>query len=201
MLKDTLFVSAAGFYQTRSIPTIGGAANSADVTGFEIEGNYQPNKNFYMTAGYTLIESFLYDQSPGFVSQLLPADKLPVNADGSITLDNGGVLPVGDYRQPGLPEHLINALATYKTDFGLGASLGLVVTSVIHNDYTGSLRIPWQYSFDLTTFYNYKNVEARVAFLNLTDVDNWAPPNAVYGDGSILRELPFRIEGTVKIRF
>ena len=65
------------------------------------------------------------------------------------------------YREPGLPQHLINALATYKSDFGLGASLGLVVTSVIHNDYTGNLRIPWQYTMDLTVFYNYKNVEAR----------------------------------------
>lgn len=201
LLKDTLFISSAGFFQTRSVPTIGGAANSADVTGFEIEGNYQPNKHFYITAGYTLTESFLYDQSPGFVSQLLPADQLPVNADGTITLDNGGVLPVGDYRQPGLPEHLFNLLATYKTDFGLGASVGTVVTSQIHNDYTGKLEIPWQYSVDLTLFYNYKNVETRLSFLNLTDEDNWAPPNAVYGNGSILRDLPFRIEGGVKIRF
>ncbi len=201
LLKDTLFISTAGFHQTRSIPTQGGGANRVNVTGFEIEGNYQPNKNFFMTAGYSLIESFLYNESPGFVSQKLPIDRLPVNPDGTITLDAGGGLPVADYRQPGLPEHLINALATYKSDFGLGASLGLVVTSVIHNDYTGNLRIPWQYTMDLTVFYNYKNYEARLAFLNLTDQDNWAPPNAVYGDGSILRELPFRIEGTVKIRF
>lgn len=201
LLKDTLFISTAGFFQTRSIPTLGGGANQAEVTGLEIEGNYQPNKHLYLTAGYTLSESFLYNQSPGFVSQLKPLDKLPVNADGTITLDNGGVLPVADYRQPGLPEHLFNLLATYKTDFGLGATAGLVVTGPMHNDYSGDLRIPWQYTVDLTVFYNYKNVETHVSFLNLTDQDNWAPPNAVYGDGSILRDLPFRIEGGVKIRF
>ena len=70
-----------------------------------------------MTAGYTLTEAFLYNQSPGFVSQLLPIDKLPVNPDGTITLDAGGNLPVATYRQPGLPEHLINLLATYKIRF------------------------------------------------------------------------------------
>ena len=201
LLKDTLFISLAGFHQTRGFSGAGGAIVPIDAKGFEIEGNWQPTKNFYMTAGYTLTEAFLYNESPGFVSQLAPLDKLPVNPDGTITLDSGGNPPVATYRQPGLPEHLINLLATYKFDFGLGASLGAVITSPIHSDYTGDLKIPWQYTMDLTVFYNYKNVEARVAFLNLTDQDNWAPPNPVYGDGSILRELPFRIEGTVKIRF
>ncbi len=201
LLKDTLFVSFAGFHQTRGFSGAGGAIVPIDAKGIEIEGNWQPNKNFYMTAGYTLTEAFLYNESPGFVSQLLPLDKLPVNSDGTITLDSGGNLPVSTYRQPGLPEHLINLLATYKTDFGLGASLGAVITSPIHSDYTGDLKIPWQYTLDLTLFYNYKRFEARFAILNLTDQDNWAPPNPVYGDGSILRELPLRVEGTFKIRF
>ena len=201
LLKDTLFISAAGFHQTRGISGNGGSISPVDVRGFEIEGNWQPNKNFYMTAGYTLTEAFLFHESPGFVNQLLPIDKLPVNADGTITVDGGGNLPVGTYREPGLPEHLINLLATYKFNFGLGASLGVVVTGPMHNDYEGDLVIPWQYNMDLTVFYTYKNVTARLAFLNLTDQDNWAPPNPVYGDGSILRELPLRIEGTIKIRF
>ena len=59
-------------------------------SGFEFEANWQPNKNFYMTFGYTLTEAFLFHESPGFVSQLAPIDKLPVNADGTITLDAGG---------------------------------------------------------------------------------------------------------------
>jgi hypothetical protein len=201
-LKDTLFVSSAGFFQTRSIPTIGGASNDVEIYGFEIEANYQPNKNFYATVGYTLSESFLRNQSP-FSVQPLSFDRLPVNPDGTRTTDNAGLgaLPIGDYRQPGLPEHLINALASYKTDFGLGASIGAVVTGPIHNDYAGYLRIPWQYTLDVTAFYTYKNVEARVAFLNVTDQDNFSPPNAVYGADSIVRDLPLRIEGTVRIRF
>ncbi len=201
LLKDKLFVSFAGFHQTRGFSGAGGAITPIDAKGIEIEGNWQPNKNFYMTAGYTLTEAFLYNESPGFVSQLLPIDKLPVNANGTVTLDAGGDLPVSTYRQPGLPEHLFNLLATYKFDFGLGASLGTVVSGPIHADYTGDLKIPWQYTMDLTVFYTYKRYEARIALLNLTDQDNWAPPNPVYGDGSILRELPFRIEGSFKIRF
>ncbi len=201
LLKDTLFVNFAGFHQTRGFSGAGGAIVPIDAKGIEIEGNWQPNKNFYLTAGYTLTEAFLYNESPGFVSQLVPIDKLPVNANGTVTLDAGGDLPVSTYRQPGLPEHLFNLLATYKFDFGLGFSLGTVVSGPIHSDYSGDLRIPWQYTMDLTVFYTYKRYEARLAFLNLTDQDNWAPPNPVYGDGSILRELPFRIEGSFKIRF
>ena len=201
LLKDTLFLNFAGFHQTRGFSGAGGAIVPIDAKGLEIEGNWQPNKNFYLTAGYTLTEAFLYDESPGFVSQLAPIDKLPVNADGTVTVDTGGNLPVGTYRQPGLPEHLFNLLATYKFDFGLGASFNTVVSGPIHSDYTGDLKIPWQYTMDLTLFYTYKRYEVRLALLNLTDQNNWAPPNPVYGDGSILREMPFRIEGTFKVRF
>ena len=79
--------------------------------------------------------------------------------------------------------------------------MDFVVTSPIHADYTGDLKIPWQFNMDLSIFYTWKNVTATVAFTNLTDQDNWAPPNPVYGDGSILRELPLQVEGTIKIRF
>ncbi len=101
-----------------------------------------------------------------------------------------------------MPEHLFNLLATYKFDFGLGSTVDFVVTGPIHSDYTGDLKIPWQFNMDLTFFYTWKNVTATASpSLNLTDQDNWAPPNPVYGDGSILRELPLAVEGTIKIRF
>ncbi len=201
LLKDTLFLTADIFHQTRGFSGAGGAITPIDAKGFEFEANYQPSKNLYLTAGYTLTEAFLYNESPGFVSQLLPIDKLPVNADGTVTLDAGGDLPVSTYRQPGLPEHLINLLATYKFDFGFGTTVDFVVTSPIHSDYTGDLKIPWQFNMDLSLFYTWKNVTATVAFTNLTDQDNWAPPNPVYGDGSILRDLPLEVQGTIKIRF
>ena len=38
LLKDTLFISTAGFHQTRSVPTQGGAANTADVLGYRNRG-------------------------------------------------------------------------------------------------------------------------------------------------------------------
>ncbi len=201
LLKDSLFVTLDGFHQTRGFSGAGGAIVPIDAKGIEFEANWQPNKHFYMTAGYTLTEAFLYNESPGFVSQLAPINKLPVNPDGTITLDSGGNLPVSTYRQPGLPEHLFNLLATYKLDCGLGATVDFVVTGPIHADYTGDLKIPTQFNMDLSFFYTWKNVTATVAFTNLTDQDNWAPPNPVYGDGSILRELPLEVQGTIKIRF
>lgn len=206
LLKDTLFLSSAGFFQTRNVPTIGGAADKVEVYGLELEGNYQPNRNFYVTAAYTLLESFLRDQVP-FSTQTYSLDNAPADAripGGGILTDTFGAIgnyQRGDFRQPGLPEHLVNALVTYKTDFGLGSTLGLVVTGPFHNNYEGTLRVPWQYTLDLTVFYTRKNFEARLAFLNLTDQDNWSPPNPVYANDSIVRDLPFRIEGTVKFRF
>ena len=154
-----------------------------------------------MTAGYTLTESFLYHQSPGFVSQLLPIDKLPGQPGRHDHAGRRRRPARGHYRQPGLPEHLINLLATYKINFGLGATVDLVVTGPIHDDYTGepedSLAVTWTTDGIL---YLEERGDARLV-PNLTDQDNWAPPNPVYGDGSILRDLPFRIEGGVKIRF
>ena len=208
LLKDTLFLNAAAFRQTRNIPQQGGANNEVNVKGIEVEANYQPNRYFYATAGYTFLSSYFYNNS-----SLFTVTGTPVNVGTTTITDANGnpvtgkftptfvTLPNGNYRQPGLPQHLFNYVVTYKTPFGLGASLDGNVTSTIFNDYNGYLRIPWQYSIDATLFYNYKNFEVRLAFLNLTNQKNWAPPNPTYGNDSILADLPFRMEGSVKIKF
>lgn len=208
LFKDTLFLNAAGFRQTRNIPQQGGANNEVNVKGLEFEANYQPNRNFFLTAGYTFLSSYFYNNSSLFSVTGSPVDvgtTTITGADGNPIVGKFTptfvVYPNGNYRQPGLPQHLFNYVATYKTNFGLGASLDGNVTSTIFNDYGGQLRIPWQYTIDATLFYNYKNFEVRLAFLNLTNQKNWAPPNPTYGNDSILADLPFRMEGTVKIRF
>ena len=40
-----------------------------------------------------------------------------------------------------------------------------------------------------------------MACFNLTDEENWSAPNAVYGNESIVAELPLRFEATFKYRF
>ncbi len=208
LLKDTLFVNAAAFRQTRNIPQQTGANQMVNVKGIELEANYQPNRHFFATAGYTFLSSYYYGATGLFETTDSPVDV----GTTTVTLANGQTvtgkftpnfytLPVGNYRQPGVPQHLFNFVASYKTDFGLGASLDGTVTSTIFNDYGGQLKIPWQYTLDASVFYTYKNVQVTLAVLNFTDQKNWAPPNPTYGNDSILADLPLRVEGSVKIRF
>lgn len=50
-------------------------------------------------------------------------------------------------------------------------------------------------------FYARQNWDARIMLLNVTDEKNWGAPNGVYGNESIIAELPFRLEGRVAYRF
>jgi outer membrane receptor protein involved in Fe transport len=68
LLKDTLFISAALFNQSRNLPQIGGATIRDKTQGFEIEADYQPSRNFYLSAGYSYLNSFSFVQLFGQVS-------------------------------------------------------------------------------------------------------------------------------------
>ena len=91
----------------------------------------------------------------------------------------------GTYRTPGYPEHLFNTLVSYKTDFGLGATADLQVTSPMTISYDGTIKIPWQYNVDFSVFYTYKRYTARVGIYNVTNNHNWDPANPIYGNESI----------------
>jgi catecholate siderophore receptor len=102
LLEDTLFISTAIFEQNRNILDITGATEDDIVRGFEIEAEYQPSRNFYLSAGYSYLDSHTHGSL--FVSQFFPVDapqqRLP---NGDVIVDNGGNLPNGSYRQPGSP--------------------------------------------------------------------------------------------------
>lgn len=213
LLNDTLFLGAAAFKQTRVIQTLGAGSNNLEVLGIEVEANYQPNKNFYATVGYTYLDAQLKNQAPFSVQQYTIDDpNAPSFFPGSVVTDTFGVpvfpntpfYGVADYEQPGLPDHLFNGLISYSFDTGIGkfgAILGATVTGPYNVDYLGKVVVPWQYSADLTLFYRHKNFEARLAFLNVTDQENWSPANAVYALDSITADLPRRIEGTITVKF
>ncbi len=209
LLNDTLFIGSALFHQTRVVQTLGSGSNALDVDGFEIEANYQPNKNFYATVGYTYLDAQLKDQVPFSVQQYTIDDPNAASFfPGSVVTDTfGGVGPAygkGDYEQPGLPDHLFNGLVSYSFDTSIGKFgiiLGGVVTGQYNYDYLGKVVIPWQYSIDATAFYKNKYFEAKIACLNATDEENWSPANAVYALDSITPDLPRRFEGTITIKF
>jgi hypothetical protein len=112
------------------------------------------------------------------------------------------ILPAGkDYRRQGVPRNLFNANTTYKFANGFGLTGGIVATSDILNNVVGTLVIPPQYTLDVTGFYSTKEYEVRLAILNATDQKNWSAPNAVYGNESIVADLPIRAELTLKYKF
>ncbi len=206
LLQDTLFINAALYYQNRNEPTIGAGFIKDTAKGFEIEADYQPSRNFYVSAGYSYISSFLHG-SPGFVAQPFPINfPQQKGPNGTVITDNGTTLGHGIYRDPGVPAHAVNLLAKYQipTDYGtFGVIFGETVTSTMFLGYNGYVRIPAQHEEDLTFFYKTKcdNFEAKVALLNLTNQKLWGPPNKTYGYDSVVAEWPFHLEGTVTFKF
>ncbi|MFM8358927.1 MAG: TonB-dependent receptor, partial [Verrucomicrobiota bacterium] len=163
--------------------------------GVEFEGNFQPNRNLYVTLGYSYLDSRVKYDDNGALFDVGNTTLTPVT-------DRFFLLPdPGEIRRQGVPEHLFNLLVNYKLDCGFGMSANLVAHSDIWNNTVGTLVIPPQYTLDLSAYYIAKRWEARVFFLNVTDQWNWSAPNQVYGNESIVADLPFRVEGRVALKF
>lgn len=198
LLNNKLFIGTAVFDQVRYVKPLNSTAVPYHYQGFEIEVNYQPNKNFYATAGYSAIDGEA--GSSGFEAIMLEFSRLP----GQQQASGGGAFnftEVGNIRVQGLPKHQFNALAAYKFDNGFGGSLSGTLHSEINNNWAGTIVIPWQFNIDASVFYATKNWEARISILNATDELNFAPPNGVYGNESILIEEGIRGEFTLTYKF
>lgn len=190
LLGGKSFVSLSVFEQTRDSVQQDRSTRSFKTQGIEFEANYQPNKFFYATLGYSYTDSTVD----------LPEFDVANTSLTSFTDTNFSVGP-GAHRRQGVPKHLLSSLMTLKSKEGYGLTAGVVYTSNILNNVAGTLVIPDQYTLDLTAFYNSKKFEFRFALLNATDQKNWGAPNAVYGNESIVAELPRHIEATVKYKF
>lgn len=192
LFGNRLFLNFALFQQERADLQQNRSVVNFRTKGIEFEANYQPNRNLYLTLGYSYMDSRVNQPQfdVGNTSLTPPSDRF-------FTLNPADA----PYRRQGVPEHLLNFLVQYKLDSGLGASANLVFTSEINNNVKGTLVIPAQYSLDLSVFYAHKRFEARLSALNATDEKNWSAPNAVYGNESIVADLPFRLEGRVTLKF
>ena len=141
--------------------------------GFEAELNYQPSKHVYATVSYSYIDAMV---------------TAPFQSDGGIALlPTEGIDYSKDHQVSGLPKSSFNGLVSYTLDNGLGFTANILVTGPINNNYAGTLVIPTQYSLDTAISYHYKKKwDFRLSLANVTDQKNWAPPNGVYGNASIL---------------
>lgn len=156
--------------------------------GFEAELNYQPDKHLYATFSYSYIDATV---------------TAPFQSDGSIALlPTEGIDYVNVHQVSGLPKSSINGLISYSFDSGWGFSANTLITSPINNNYAGTLVIPTQYEIDASIWYHYgKTWDYRISVGNLTNQKNWAPPNAVYGNASILALAGTTISFNAKYNF
>lgn len=188
LMGNKLFLNFAGFNQKRTAKSTSSTViNEFRYKGVEAEMNFQPNKALFATLSYSYIKA---TQSP------------PFQSDGGISLlPTQGINYSGSGRVSGLPKHLINGLISYRWSNGFGVSANTLITSSINNNFAGTLVIPSQYSIDLTATYTTKKWDYRLTLLNATNEKNWAPPNAVYGNASILALPGTELEITVRFKF
>ncbi len=186
LAQNKVFLNFALFDQKRTFKSTSSTIiQKFHTRGFEAELNYQPNKHLYGTLSYSAIDG---KTTAGFQS------------DGGVGLFFAS--KSGEGRVSGLPKSLVNGLISYSFDHGFGFSANTLITSPINNNFAGTLVIPWQYQIDASVWYHYgKYWDFRVSVSNVTDENNWAPPNSVYGNASILALAGTQVQFTVKYRF
>ena len=162
-----------------------------------MQQSYQPDKHLSLSFNESYLSATIIDPTAEFTQTstdfLNPAVGSP------------NFLPpaTGHYREGGLPQFLLNGIAAYKLDNGLGASLSYQITDPIPTSEVNPIWIPWQYEIDASLFYVQKNWEARLNFFNITDQHNFSTGGFIAGTGNDLITIgePFHMEGTVSYKF
>lgn len=194
-LNSKLFLSADAFFQTRQNKPQASPAIQYQYYGFEVSGNYQPNKNFFGTFGYSWVNGSTPAPAPfqAYATQQLPGGPPdPFTSPQQLT---------GRLRAPGQPLDTINALGQYTFDDGFGFEADVLVTSPMNADYAGNMVIPWQYTLDAAVFYKQKSWEVKVSVDNLTNQHNWTPSDATYAYEGIVSDAGIEVFGKFTYRF
>ncbi len=137
LLGKALFISTAGFHQERTVPVGAGGLiqSNAKINGGEIELNFQPNSHFFATASYSYLHTTL----------TIPAPFYNFPAQPGYNIDGAGLAiayePGQTFEDPGVPQHLFNALVNYKMDNGLGFQANVQVTGPIQTTQGGKVDV------------------------------------------------------------
>jgi outer membrane receptor protein involved in Fe transport len=225
LFNKSLFISTAGFKQNRTIPVgLGGLQHSlAHITGAEFEANYQPNPHFFATVSYSYLHTTL-DTPASFWN--FPAQP-GINYDGAAV--NIVWQPNQTFQDPGVPQHLFNALANYKLDNGLGFQANVQVTGPIEVTQSGLIdvaateaasgllvpdylvanggnykapKIPWQYTLNTAAFYTFlDHYNVKFEIYNLTNRRNLVNDIPFYGNDFLTRMPPRSYDLTFTVKF
>ncbi len=175
-----------------------GGVSQIRTVGAEMQQTWQPNQNFYASFNESYLDATIVDPTAEFTE----TSNDIFNPTGPGT-PNFLVPPNGHYREGGLPQFVLNGIASYKLDMGLGASLSYQITDPIPTSEVDPVWIPWQYEIDASLFYVQKNWEARLNFFNVTDQHNFSSGGYIAGTGNDLITIgePFHMEGTLTYKF
>lgn len=200
-LDNTLYLTSAAYFQKRGQTDQFNNTVKIETLGAELEANYQPNKNFSATAAYSYMDAW-YPSSAGlsaFTENVYDAFAAPYgNGTGS---PNFNPLPPGRYHLPSVPSELFSGFAKYRTDLGVGASVGIVVTGPMTTSYLGNVKIPTQYTLDGGIFYEATRWAVHANLYNITNRKNWIPEGGPEGNDLITAALPFHFQISATYRF
>jgi outer membrane receptor protein involved in Fe transport len=228
LFDKRLFISAAGFYQERTVNTgVGGLTSTpAHIKGAEIEANFQPDPHFFATASYSYLHTTL-DSPSGFYN--FPAQP-------GINYDGAGLSPVvwqpnQSFQDPGVPQQLFNLLANYKHESGWGVQGNIQVTGPVdvtqsgfidaaataagfpglpasqeaalmaNGGYYKSPVIHWQYTLNGAVFYTFQKYTAKFSIYNLTDRHNLTNDIPFYGNDFLTRQPPIDFDLSLSAKF
>ena len=205
LLDHTLFATVDGYYQTHSVTNQFGTTSEVRTLGAEVSTTWQPNKRFYVQLNESYLDATLVDPGAQFTKNVYDAfttSSVGVSGTG-FGSPSFTSLGNGHFRESGLPQFLFAGTATYKFDYGFGASLGYEITDPIPTTELANVWIPWQYELDTSVFYNYKNFSARVTFFNITNEENFSTGGYISASGGDLITVkePFHVEGTIGYKF
>lgn len=196
LLDDKLFLTGAGYYQTHAAVTALGGITEIRTLGGELGQVYQPDKHFFLSFNESYLDAVIVNPTAEFT-------ETTQDITGNNGTPNFIVPPPGHYRESGLPQFLLNGIASYTLDNGLGASMSYQITDPIPTSEVDPVWIPWQYEIDASLFYKQKNWEAQLNFFNITDQHNFSTGGFIAGTGNDLITIgePFHMEGTLTYKF
>jgi outer membrane receptor protein involved in Fe transport len=230
LFDKALFISAAGFYQERSVSTGPNASDksNAHIKGAEFELNYQPNPHFFATASYSYLHTTLDTPSLFYNFPAQPG----LNNDGAAIGAANLFLPGQSYQDPGVPQQLINMLANYKHESGWGGQANIQVTGPVAVTQSGFLDlagiqagfpgippsqlaafqatggyykapiIHWQYTANAAVFYSFlQHYSVKFSIYNLTNERNLTNDIPFYGNDFLTRQPPRDYDLSVSAKF
>ena len=211
-LNNKAYLGVAGFYQTLNRRSVFGGSNIAyNTKGLELESTYQPNKNFFANFNISYLSAHLDNvggvlQNDRVVYDAFDNSRPDIVQGTGVGSPNFFGFPPDDYEAAGFPHFLSSQFISYTLNNGLGASIGAVETGRYHLDVLGKVIVPFQYTINAAIFYKQPRWEARVDFLNITDEENFTPSFGFFGGGFlstavVYPDLPFRVEGTIRLKF